>query len=191
MNKLVIVGLLILGLGGVTACSVVSYGIKQNNEWAEAEAGIKAQYSQNKNNYSAMFTKIVETAQVPQQYAEDLKKVFDGAMTGRYGAEGSKAIFQMLTEQNPNLDASLYKQIQQVIESSRTSFEADQKMLIDKKLQYEKSLVVFPNSLLKNFLGFPKIDLKEYDIVVATEADEAFKTKKADAIDVFQKKKTK
>lgn len=113
-------------------------------------------------------------------YVDDLKKLYDSALAGRYGKNGSKAVWQFLKEQNPTLDAGLYRQIRQVIESGRNNFEANQTMLIDKKRTYETSLKRFPNNVIAGFLGFPKIDLTKYDIVTSDTTEEAFKTKKSE-----------
>jgi hypothetical protein len=184
MNRLTITILLIVStvlfLGLVTTCSIISF----NNSCVSQEQGIIAQYNQNRNNYDNYFKKLKEAAQVPDMYTEDLLKLYDKAMTGRYGEEGSKAIFQWLSEQNPNLDASIYKKIQDIIEAGRNSFEADQKMLIDKKRAYITYISIFPNNIFAKLLGFPKIDLAKYDIVTSEETEKTFKDKKSNPIDL-------
>jgi RNAse (barnase) inhibitor barstar len=157
-------------------------GVK--NECVAQEAGIKAQYSQDQNNYDNMVKKIKETAQVPDMYVGDLKKVWDGVMTNRYGKNGSKAMFQWIQEHNPNVDSSLYRQIQQVIESGRLDFEANQKTLLDKKRIYESILNSSPGGDVAKFLGFPKIDLEKMGIVTSEDTEVAFKTKKAEPIHI-------
>lgn len=167
--------LAVLGVLGLLALIYVGSALSFRTDCVRAEAGIKAQYEQNKNDYDNMWKKFREMAQVPEMYTNDLKKLFDGAMQGRYGANGSQAVFQFIQEHNPQLDSAVYTQLQRAIEAGRNAFMADQQQLIDKKREYETVLngntAVFVNFLF----GFPHIDLAKYGIVTSERTDDAFR----------------
>jgi hypothetical protein len=184
MKTSTMVWLVILVILAISISSIFGYVVNFNNQCVKSEQALQAQYSDNQNSYDAMFKKIKETAQVPDKYVAGLKTVYDTAMKGRYGDEGSHAVMQWITEQNPNLDASVYKQIQQVIEASRNDFKANQTTLLDKKRIYQTLLNEWPGSILAGILHYPKLDLKSIDIVTSDITEQAFATKKANAIQI-------
>ncbi|MFA6604296.1 MAG: hypothetical protein WCT10_05715 [Patescibacteria group bacterium] len=181
-----------IGIGAVFALLVVVFfgtALGYRSDCVRLEARIKTQYKQNQNNYDNMWKKFREMAQVPGQYVEDMKNIWGDTMRGRYGADGSKALFQFIKEQNPQLDASLYTKLQAAIEAGRNSFMAEQQQLLDIKREYEVVLQGNRALFVGWLFGFPKIDLDEYDIVTSDETQDTFKDKKSDEVDVFNKKK--
>jgi hypothetical protein len=172
---LAIVG--VLGFGAVGAgCAALGF----RSDCISAEAGIKAQYKQNQNNYDNMWKKFLEASQVNKAYADDLKELYKDAMTGRYGANGSQATFQFIKEHNPTLDPQTYVKLQALIEAGRNGFEAEQKQLLDRKMQYEQFLGSTSALVFNNFFNFPRIDLDKYDIVTSSKTEKVFEDKKDD-----------
>lgn len=184
MSTLSKVAIGIFALFIISFVSCAGYVVSTNNQCVEYEKRIEAQYKKNQNVYDAFWKTVKEVAQVPEMYAEDTKKLYKEVLAGRYGEGGSRAMWQWLKEQNPNLDASLYKSIQQAIEAGRTDFKLNQTVLLDMKAQYEMYKGKFPRSFITNILGFPKIDLKQFDIVTSAETEKAFINKKADFIKI-------
>lgn len=179
MNKM-LVAILAVVIGTVAIAGAVLFGsyVTAVNYGAQAEAGIKAAYENNQNILAQYSQKVREVAQVPAMYTEDFTKVTKAAIEGRYGADGSKAVFQWLKEQNPQLDSKVYTKIQQVVESGRDEFKNAQTVLIDKKRVYETSLNTFWRGMWLRIAGFPKIDMEKYHIITTTETESIFATGK-------------
>jgi Tfp pilus assembly protein PilE len=104
------------------------------------ENQLTAMLENNENIYANGTQKVIEIAQVPSMYAEQVSKVTREAIQGRYGQDGSKAVFQFLQEQNPQLDPTIFAKIQVVIEEFRNKFELAQRDMIDVKRMYNTQL---------------------------------------------------
>lgn len=163
-----------VGIAAVSYISAYNYGNR-------TEQLLIAAQTDNKNILAQYGQKVMEVAQVPTMYADDVQRVTREAIEGRYGENGSQAMFQWLQEQNPQLDPSLYKQIQQVIEAGRTNFENGQRRQIDIRRQYQTELGSFWSGIWLRIAGYPKINLADFDIVSTARADRAFETKQEDA----------
>jgi len=176
------VGLVVLILFTIIGCG--SYVASTNNTCIVYEQRLQAQYTKNQNVYDSFWKTVKEVAQVPEKYAKDTKSLYEGVLKGRYGEKGSQAMFQFLREQNPTLDASLYKTIQNAMESGRRDFKNNQTILIDIKQEYQIYINSFPRVIVARGLGFPKIDLSKFDIVTSDQTEKAFETKKVDEIKI-------
>lgn len=168
-----IFGAIALLFAGAVAVVVGSYVVAYDSG-NTAEQGIIAAYDNNNNILSNYSQRILEMAQVPAAYTDAVSKVTKEAIQGRYGAEGSKAIFQSIQEQNPTVDPSLFKQIQQAIEAGRTEFRTGQTVLIDKRRAYQTSLGSLWTGTFLSFAGYPKIDLAQYKPISNDYANDAF-----------------
>lgn len=174
---------LIVGLGAVgfivivVFMAIASY-ISAANYGNRLENQLLTKVENNQNIYANGTQKIIEIAQVPAMYVDDVTKVTQAAIGGRYGADGSKAVFQMLREQNPQLDSSMYKKIQQVIESFRDEFKNNQTQMLDIRNTYKTALGTVWQGMWLKFAGYPKTDLSKFDIVTTDKAADTFRTKR-------------
>lgn len=158
-------------IGAASYISAYNYG-------NSAETSIKATWENNQNILAQYTQKVQEAAQVPTMMKDDLKEVIKEALTSRYGSEGSKATFQWLKEQNPNIDAQLYRKIQQIIEAGRDEFKNSQTRLIDEKRSYQTNLGYFWKGFWMRIAGYPRINLDDYKAIINDYAADAFKTGK-------------
>lgn len=147
-----------------------------------SEQRLEAKLKDNKVVLANYHKKVAEAVQVPAMARDDLVKVVTAAIQGRYGEGGSKAVFQMITEQNPSIDPSLYSKIQQIIESGRDKFENNQKEMIDIERAYRTTLGSFPKGIILNILGYPRVDLNKFKIIVDSSTEEAFDTGKEEVM---------
>lgn len=165
-----------------TAVLLGSY-ISANNYAATAEENIKATYQNNQNILGQCTLKVQEVGQVPGMYADDLKGVITAAVTGRYGADGSKAVMQWIQEQNPtSLSTELYSKVQVVMESCRNQFTGEQTILVDRIRAYETAQRLFWKGMWIRTAGFPTIDKKDFKLVLASGTEEEFRTGKQEPI---------
>jgi len=183
MKTKTIIILAALGLCVFFGLGVVISAFGFRSDCYRTEAGIKMQYQANQSSYDAYWKTIKEMAQVPEMYVGDLEKVYKSAISARYGADGTKAMFQFIKEHNPNFDSNLYTKIQTAIEAGRARFNADQAQLLDKKREYLALLGTTRALLFGGIFRFPTFDVeKEYGIVTSGETEQAFTTGKAEPL---------
>lgn len=176
-----VVALSLLGVIAVVVGLLVMSYISAYNTGNQLEKALQATYTNNENILAQYGQKVAEATQVPDMARDDIVKVAREAMQGRYGAEGSKAVFQMITEQNPSVDPMLYRQIQQIIEGGRTEFQNAQTRMIDQKRVYETALGSFWQGMWLRIAGYPKVNLADFKVISTSRAEKAFETGKEDA----------
>lgn len=183
MTKFAIIGAATAGLVVFAAVTLGLGYLGFSNTANGFETDIKAKYTNNRNVYDNGWKKVKEVAQIPDMQVEALQKVFETAITARYGKDGSKALFQFLVEQNPNLDQSTFIKIQQDVEAFRIEFASNQTGLVSQKQAYERFLTATTEGRFYNtFAGYPRIDLTLYDIVTSEKTEREFKSKKAEPL---------
>lgn len=152
---------------------------------ARMERQIEATYRNNQNVLSSYTTRIREMAQVPEMMTDDLREVVEGALSARYGDDGSQAVFQWISENYPGrVDSALYTRIQAAIEAGRIEFRNEQTLLLDQKRVYQTQLDYLWNGFWLRLAGFPRINLDEYDVIVAGDVQEQFDSGEETEIDL-------
>lgn len=169
--------LVILGVFCLLLATCAGSVIGINNTCVSHENGIDAQYEGNKVALAGYSNKILDMVQVPKMAVEHIKEVVTAAIQGRYGEDGSKAVFHAVQEQNPSVDPGLYRTLMQAMEAGRNSFDADQKTLLDKCRVYKTYVQVFPNSFVAGMFGFPKLDQTKCKPVITKQAEQDFENK--------------
>lgn len=165
----------------ITFVLIASY-VTNANYGNRAEQTLRATWEDNENILAQYSLKIGEIAQVPAMYRNDIKDIYRDVLRGRYGDKGSQAMFQFLKEQNPQIDAGLYKAIQQAMEAGRNEFRVAQTRLVDQKRVYVTNLGYVWKGMWLNVAGYPMINVgfqggsDDYEIITSEYAVEAFAT---------------
>lgn len=171
-----VAALVFIGIPIAIFAFVVVMYIKYHNMGVNFEKRLDSTWQENKVVLNTYTAKVQEVAQVPAMMKDDLSQIIEQTFQGRYGENGSQAVFQFIQEQNLNLDPQLYRQIQQVMESGRNDFQTSQKVLIDVKMNYQAALDYFWSGLWLGIAGYPKLDLSKYNIVTLSEVEAKFES---------------
>lgn len=178
MRALLVTGVVVAGIVGILVTSYIS----AYNTANRMETGIEAAWTDNKNVLAQYSNRVAESAQIPAMQRDDLTQVVTAALDARYGEEGSQAMFQWIQEQNPQIDSTVYTQLQRTIEAGRIDFAAAQTRLIDQKRVYQTALGSFWTGTIMGVAGFPRKDLDEYNIVTNVRTEQSFETGTEEAI---------
>lgn len=157
---------------------VVGIFVSANNSAVRHEAGLEATYSNNQNVLSSYYQKVGEAAQVPGMMTEAQREVIRDALEGRYGQDGSRAVFQVLTENNPVVSEQLFVKLQTIIEAGRDEFKNNQTLLADKVRLYEIDLNSIPGGMIMRMMGFPRNELSKYKLITTESVEQVYKAGK-------------
>lgn len=187
MNKTVAIVLVVLAvLIGVPAVFGIGFYVSTSNTCVQKEATLVATKDQSKSVYDNFWKKVKEVAQVPEEYNKNMKETYTAIMNARY-QNSTNLMMNWIKEANPAFDASIYKQVQQVIESGRNDFQDSQKQMIDQVRDYKTYIGQMPASFFVRMAGYPKIKWEDFEVLTSDRTDSAFKTHKDAAVDVFSK----
>lgn len=167
-------------VGAIILAAVVAFTsyVSANNYGASVEAQLRAARDDNKNILAQYQQKVLEAAQVPDMYKNDLKEVVSAAMQGRYGADGSKAVFQWIKENNLSFDSSVYTKITEIIQGGRKDFEIGQTRMIDIRRGYEAQQGYFWRGFWLRAAGFPKVNMDDFKPITTDNVEGAFQAGK-------------
>ncbi len=178
--------LAILGFLSLILVSCLIFGgmvISKRNAFVRIENNIVTSYDESKNVHSNYVLRIQEMAQVPKMATKQLSEIIKASNEGRYGADGSKAVFQFLKEQNPNIDQSLFTNIQKEMVGGRLDFQSKITRVIDnKKVAYNMLDDTVGGFILKDILGMPRKNIgydggkDDYPVIMSETSVETFKT---------------
>ncbi len=171
MKIMLIVAALVLGLGGI-ALSIYSEGVN-------GEANLTAARSASRTELTTYTKKVVDMAQVPTMYVEDLTKVTQAEMAGRYGANGSQAVVQFFQERNLPMTQELYRDLMLVMATGREAFKNSQNVQTDARVAYFDRLLKSPikGTVLKLF-GFPHLKVEDFQEITTDKVDAIFSSHK-------------
>ena len=152
----------------------------KRNHIVEMEELIKAQYTTNQSNYDNMWKKIQESAQVSDKQASHIKEIYTETISGRYN--DSELLFKAIQEDNPDLDSSVYTELQRIIESGRNEFDNNQKKITDLIREYN----TYVRKHVITSMIFNKNTMNSEDYIVTSErTNSAFSTGKDDKINLM------
>lgn len=173
-----------LMLFGMIACGTL---VDFSNTSVELEAAIKTQYKANQAVHDKVWKTIAQDANVATAHADRVKEIVIGSIEGRYGND-TNVVFKAINEATgQTLPTELFAKVQQVIEAGQAEFANNQRELLSKKQTYELHLHRFPNSIYASMLGYPRIDMDQFDIVTSERTDRAFADKKEEPLMPFTK----
>lgn len=166
----------------LTIGSVIMYAIGVRDNFVRLENSIMTNYEDSKNVHSNYVLKIQEMVQVPKMATEQLQTLIRESIQGRYGEDGSKAVFQFIKEQNPTVSPELYTNIQKEIAGGRTDFENKIRIVIDNKRVAYNMLDQTTSGFMLSFMGMPRKNIgynggkDDYPVIMSGQSKTTFET---------------
>lgn len=172
----IVFGIIFTLIAVVVGIGVMAY-VGAANKGNQMENQINNLRQSSASNLSNLAMTIQEQAQVPEMATDHLKQVIEAQMSGRYGADGSKAVFQFLKEQNLQVDQRMYLNIQAAMSGGRKEFEISQNRLLSTCRAYKDETGNVWSGFWLRLAGYPKADLAVVcRAVTDTKTDAAFET---------------
>lgn len=145
--------------------------IHYNNVFIDMETSIVAYYDNTPNILTKTTNNVVGKYAILKDYRADFKEIVKSNITGRYGADGSKATWSWIQEHNLNIDPKMFQNIMDEISSGGNELQQNQKDLIDTIRVYNKVRNSYWGSRYNKWgnLKFPKIDMDKYSTLILSD----------------------
>lgn len=178
MKKIILISLaaiILLGVGTVVSC-YFSY----NNKEIALRTQAEAQRGKVEGVHDKMWKVLQQKAQVSNEYKDAFAEIYPAIMEGRYSGDGDGSLMKWVTEQNPNFDTSLYKDLSQSIEVLRTEFQKNQERMLDLIREHSTLCTTYPGCwFIKNTTTI------EYTIVSSSKSKMVMETGLDDDVKLF------
>lgn len=172
----IVFGIIFTLIAVVVGIGVMAY-VGAANKGNQMENQIDNLRQLSASNLSNLAMSIQEQAQVPEMATDHLKQIIEAQMSGRYGADGSKAVFQFLKEQNLQVDQRMYLNIQATMSGGRKEFEITQNRLMSTCRAYKNEIGNVWSGFWMRLAGYPKVNLAVVcRAVTDTKTDAAFES---------------
>lgn len=184
MNKILIAGAGLVGIGVLFAVIILIAGISFHNNEVTQKNGIVAKQTDNKNQMDTMWKIIGQVAEVSTAQKDALIEIFNGYASAR--GSGGGTLMKWVQEVVPNAEptSKTYITLMNTITAQREDFKRRQTELLDLNREHDNLITRFPGVVFATILGRKHIDVV---IVTSTRTEDAFKMGKDDAVQLFKK----
>lgn len=173
--------LLVIIIIAVLVVALVAMYFSYNNKEIALRKEAEAQKGKIESVHDKMWKVIKQKANVTEQYREMFEKVYPDIIAGRYSGEGAMAM-KWIQEANPEIDASLYKDVMQAIEIQREHLHTAQTRMLDVIREREALIESYPSRWFIS--NKSKI---EYEVISSTRSKTVMETGLDDDVEIFAK----
>ena len=169
-------------LGILVSSALISLGFyfSYNNDEIALRAQAEAQQGKIEGVHDKMWKVIQLKAQVADKYKDAFSEIYPEIISGRYSGNGDGSFMKWVTEQNPNFDTSLYKDLMQSIEMLRSEFQRAQETMLDIIREHTTLCSTYPGRWFINDTS--KI---QYTIISSTKSKTVVETGIDDDVNLF------
>lgn len=174
--------LLVIIIITVLVVALVAMYFSYNNKEIALRKEAEAQKGKIESVHDKMWKVIKQKANVTEQYRDMFEKVYPDIIAGRYSGEGAMAM-KWIQEANPEIDASLYKDVMQAIEIQREHLHTAQTRMLDVIREREALIESYPSRWFIS--NKSKI---EYEVISSTRSKTVMETGLDDDVEIFAKR---